>query len=266
VQGQRSDVDGVEAFDEDAIASSESGQAEESVLTVEHLHKLHGHMDGDGDGQLSLPEALTYANAVGKAIEDVEVDEILTEVDTSKDGYVSLGEFVADLKKQYADEEEAQLQQREEKETARFFAADLNNDRMLQPHELKGLYFPDLHDGSPSLSLQEAFGDMDEDGDGRLSPDEFWGLEKGRQVMSDDEQATFTKLDADMDTYLSIDEFRVWEMGHFSRDEAMEQLFALADKDDDGHLTKHEVAEAREEIGDSDSQYHLLQFSRHHEL
>eukprot|EP00927_Polykrikos_kofoidii_P063334 TRINITY_DN58145_c0_g1_i1.p1 TRINITY_DN58145_c0_g1~~TRINITY_DN58145_c0_g1_i1.p1 ORF type:complete len:289 (-),score=67.81 TRINITY_DN58145_c0_g1_i1:58-861(-) len=233
----------------------------DNALTDDMLHWLHGHMDKDKNGKLSLQELTHYVETMLPLIHKKTVRDMLAAMDTSKDGMVSLTELLDH--DHNANDEPSDETLSDAK--AKFIAADEDRNDLLDENELKGFYFADYTlSGVPNVALQRAFARKDADEDGKLTDKEFWEFEDNR-VLSDKEVSDFKILDADMDDLLSIDEFRVWEIGHFQMREAMEDLFKIADKDKDNHVTKQELASARDHIGTSNAQFHLATFAVHHD-
>eukprot|EP00927_Polykrikos_kofoidii_P003108 TRINITY_DN1122_c0_g2_i1.p1 TRINITY_DN1122_c0_g2~~TRINITY_DN1122_c0_g2_i1.p1 ORF type:complete len:278 (+),score=65.90 TRINITY_DN1122_c0_g2_i1:87-920(+) len=257
--------------DEDADAF-EDQDIDEDSLNEDQLRRLHGHMDADGDGQLSLKETLEYAKGVTRSIAGKDVRAIIEEIDTSKDGLVSLEEHMADIQNQAQggnEEEKRELAHRMDIEKAKFLAADENDDHHLEAHEITGLFYPETHDGVLTVTVRETLRQKDKDGDGRLSPMEFWEADESDGEdgqLTAEENSDFENLDTNRDGFLSLEEIRVWEGGHFHTEDAMKKMFEVADKDNNMHLSGDELARARDELSLSDAQYHLIEWAEHHEL
>merc|ERR1740129_2252164 len=104
---------------------------------------------------------------------------ILEDIDTSKDGKLSLEEYMDDIHKQLTggghEEDKATLQSRKAVEKAKFEAADSNKDGILDASELPGLFYPDTHEGVLHVSTKDAMLSKDANSDGRLSKEEFFG-------------------------------------------------------------------------------------------
>jgi len=245
---------------------------EEESLSAEQLRSLHAKLDGNGDGKLSLHEVLQYAEVMGKAIANKDIGSIMEEIDTSKDGRLTLEEHLTDVHNQAdgGDEEEMkELDHRKKVETAKFAAADTNGDEFLDKDELAGLFYPETHEAVLSVTSAETMRQKDLNGDGKLTPKEFWEAEDADGddgELSDEEIMDFQKLDLNGDGSLDQDELRMWDSGKFHTEEAMKKLFEIADKDHDLHVTADELADAREQIASSDAQYHLIEWAEHHEL
>eukprot|EP00443_Scrippsiella_acuminata_P010805 CAMPEP_0115288270 /NCGR_PEP_ID=MMETSP0270-20121206/62887_1 /TAXON_ID=71861 /ORGANISM="Scrippsiella trochoidea, Strain CCMP3099" /LENGTH=276 /DNA_ID=CAMNT_0002705373 /DNA_START=70 /DNA_END=900 /DNA_ORIENTATION=- len=260
VWGQEGEVD----YDDQDI--------EEESLTAEQLVGLHKKFDQDGNGKVSLQEVMKFAEVMGKAIASKDITAILEEIDTSKDGKLTLEEHLNDIHNQAdgGDEEEMkELEERKKVEAAKFAAADVNGDKVLDIEEIPALFYPETHEGVLSVSVAETMRQKDTNGDGKLTAKEFWeaDAETGDEgELSEEENADFQKLDLNGDGVLNMDELSAWESGRFHTEQAMKKLFEIADQDNDMHVTADELAKAREQISISDAQYHLIEWSEHHEL
>jgi len=243
----------------------------EESLSAEQLRRLHQLFDENGDGKVSMNEVMDFAHKIGKTIASKDIGSILEEIDTSKDGHLSLEEHITDIQNQAdgGDEEEMkELQRRYEVETAKFKAADANGDGLLDKSELPSLFYPETHDAVLGVTVGETLSQKDANSDGVLTPHEFWeASSEGEEAeLSEEEQADFAKLDTNHDGVLNHEELMAWESGKFHTHEALMKLFEIADKDSDMHVTADELAEAKEHIAESDVQYHLIEWAEHHEL
>merc|ERR1719203_1129607 len=176
-------------------------------------------MDQNGDGKMNLQEVMLFAKLMGKAVASRDVVAIVEEIDTSKDGKISLEEHLNDIHNQAdgGDEEEMkELEQRKKLETAKHQAADLNQDGVLDRDELPALFYPEIHEGVLSISVAETMRLKDLDGDGKLTPLEFWEVtesEGDEGELSEEEKQDFAKLDKDQNGALDLAELRDWESG-----------------------------------------------------
>lgn len=248
---------------------------EDEALSHDQLHRLHQKFDSNSDGKVSLMEIMSFARDIGKSIASRDIHTIIEELDTNRDGKISLEEHINDIKSQDAGvadwtdkEEQLESQQRVFVETAKFEAADTNHDGVLEEGELPALFYPETNEAVLEVASTEAMRQKDKNGDGKLTPEEFWEAAEGEDddVLSQEEKEDFRKLDTDGDGYLSKDEIRHWESGRYHTEQAMKNLFELSDKDNDMHLTAAELADAREQLAASDANYHLVEWSEHQEL
>merc|ERR1711957_803941 len=145
-----------------------------------------------------------------------------------------------------------------ELETAKFRAADQDGNSLLDLEELPSLFYPETHDGVLTMTAEATLKSKDTDGDGQLTPKEFWegdAVDGEDLAISDEEQADFAKLDVDNSGQLNLQELKAWESGGFHTEEAMKKLFELTDKDNDMMISAEELDTARELIAGSDAQY-----------
>merc|ERR1712083_269710 len=245
----------------------DGGEAiQEHVLTPEQMHGMHAKMDGNSDGKILLKEVMQYSESMRKVIASKDVVNVLEEMDLNKDGKLSLAELMKDMEQWGEGDEEEQkgMERRKELEAEKFTMADENKDGLLDIKELPALFYPETHSGSLELTAKASMMEKDKDGDGLLTPKEFWeshSTSDGEEVtISDEEHADFKKLDKNGDGKLDIEEVKVWESGNFHTEGAMQKLFELADKDNDMHVTKQELEDAREQIAASDAHYHLMEW------
>jgi len=243
----------------------------EEAMSPEQLRALHAKFDQNGDGKVSLSEVLDFARHMSKAIAGKDVTAILAEIDTDKDGKLSLQEHLNDLHQQADggdDAEMKELDNRKSVETAKFKAADLDGDSVLSAHEVASLFYPETNPAVLEVVVKDTMQMKDKDGDGVLTAKEFWefGEEDGEEQLSEEEMKDFEKLDKDGNGVLNMEELRAWESGLFHTEAAMIKLIQIADKDGDMQATAEELENAREELANSDAQYHLIEWAEHNEL
>jgi len=259
------DVEDVETLEED-----DSG-LNIDMPTSEQMRKLHGKMDANADGKVAMAEALDFAKTIRKVIVRRDVSTILDELDSDRDGRLDLKELLKDLEiwLHEAEEGDKEPQVRKELEIAKFKVADANGDGFLTDEELAPVFYPETHEGVLAIAAGHTHKRKDVDGNGQLSPVEFWegdGVDGSDVAISKDEEADFAKLDKDGSGSLSIEELKIWEGGSFHLEDAMRKFFDIADKDHDLHVTADEFANARDALIGSDAQYHFMEWTEHHEL
>lgn len=244
---------------------------DQDALTHDQISGLHGKMDTDKDGKISMSEIMKYSEAMRGMIAKKDVKTVLDEMDGDKDGKLSLAELIKDMDQWGEGDEEDKKEAiaRKELEEQKFKIADANGDGFVDEQELPALFYPETHDGVLELTAKATMSQKDTDKDGYLSLLEFW---EGDQVdgeelsISDEEKADFKTLDKDGNGKLDLQELKVWESGRFHTEEAMRKMFEMADKDHDMHITAEELSAAREQIAGSDAQYHLMEWAEHNEL
>merc|ERR1712194_251086 len=129
-------------------------------------------------------------------------------------------------------------------------AVDRNGDALLDIHELPAVFYPETHPGTLDLVTKSTLKLKDLDGDGFLSPKEFWeGDADGEDLaVSEEEHVDFNKMDTNGDGKLDLEELKVWESGRFHTEEAMKKLIEIADANNDMHATVAELEAAREQV------------------
>lgn len=242
---------------------------EQDALTADQMRALHGKIDADKDGKVSMIEMKDFSVLMRHTIAKKDINTVIDEMDGDKDGKLSLPELLKDMDSwgEEGEEDKAQAAKRKELETAKFKAADRDGNGLLDTEELPSLFYPETHDGVLTMTAEATLKSKDQDGNGELTPKEFWegdSVDGEDLSISDEEQADFAKLDKDSSGTLNIAELKAWESGGFHTEEALKKLFELADKDNDMHVTADELEAARELIAGSDAQYHLMEWTEHH--
>jgi Ca2+-binding EF-hand superfamily protein len=255
-----------------ALAEGEDSyeqDVEEETLSAEQLKALHHKMDQDGNGKVSMQEILDFTRAMGKRIAFKDIGPIMEEIDTNKDGKLSLEEHLADIHNQAegGDEQEMkEVEERKKTEQAKHAAADTNGDGFVDKEELTGLFYPETQPEVLKVTVAATMRQKDSNADGKLSPHEFWQAEDGGDDLSEEEKADFQMLDKDGDGALSAAEVEQWESGLFHSTAAMKKLIEIADTDNDMHVTGDELAAAASALAPTDAHFHLLDWAEHPEL
>lgn len=264
--------------DEDGADDPEPEETDHGInqdtLTSDQMRLIHSKIDANGDGKMSMAEILGFSKDVRLEITKKDVATIVDEMDTDRDGKLSMEELLKDIET-WADERDqgsdmnGEALARKELEIQKFKVADHNGDGLLDSEELPAVFYPETNDGVLDIAAAHTHKRKDKDGNGQLSPNEFWdgdGVDGQDQVMTKEEDADFAKLDVDSDGALSVEEVKMWESGTFHTEDAMQKLFELADENRDSHVTVEELERARERIAGSDAQYYLMEWAEHHEL
>jgi Ca2+-binding EF-hand superfamily protein len=260
------DDEGEEVADEEGGDEDEddNGEMEKmEALTPEQMHALHKKIDVNDNGKVSLAEVTDFAHKMRHALAKSELDEIMKDQDTDKDGKLSWTEFLGDAG------EVTEAEQREKQQE--FKELDVNKDNSLEPDELAQMYNHHINEKVETELTNSAMKSRDVDKNGVLSLREFFEHlqvegEELVEIPADDEEI-FTKLDKDGSGTLTLKELKAWESGSFQAEEAVKKIFAKADKNKDNVLTKEEMAEAREELADDkdyEAQMYLTQWAEQH--
>jgi len=243
---------------------------EQDSLSSAQIRAVHKFVDSNTDGKVSLSEMMAYSAAMRKEIAAKDISAVLDEMDLDKDGRLSVDELIQDMQQwgEETEEDKNEKTWRIEAEKEKFNAADSDRDGYLDSEELPGLFYPETHDGVLALTTMLALKLKDKDQDGKLSLNEFWEEDPINDdfKITEEEKADFVKLDKNRDGFLDLEELKHWESGNFHTEEAMKQLFELADKDNDMHVTADEMDSAKLHIAGSDAQYHLMEWAEHKEL
>lgn len=257
------------------VDSVESEEEHDTTLSFAKMRTLHGMVDENADGKVSMSEMMAFAGNTRHLMAARDIHSIMEELDADKDGKASLKEVLRDYESLDSEDDAIQdTQNRKKLEESKFKLADKNGDGSLDATELPSLFYPETHDEILELTAKSAVLLKDSDGDGVLSLKEFWEWDKegpeeeaGSESMLQ-EQDYFSKLDKDGDGKLDFKEFMPWESGAFHTEEAMRQFFELVDTDKDGHVSTEEflAAEATGGLPSTDAYFQFMEWAHHHEL
>mmetsp|Transcript_12526 Transcript_12526/g.25477 ORF Transcript_12526/g.25477 Transcript_12526/m.25477 type:complete len:278 (+) Transcript_12526:113-946(+) len=257
--------------DDEAAAADDEAAPAQSALNHEQIQSMHGKIDSNKDGKISMSEIMEYSDSMHKRIAAKDIKAVLERMDLDKDGKLSLLELLRDMDQWgeggARDKRDAAL--RRDLETEKFKVADADEDGLIDESELPSLFYPETNDGVLELIAKAFLLENDADKDGFLSLQEFWkgSRDDGDEPSSShEEKEDFVALDKDGNGKLDLQELKVWESGRFHTEAAMRKLLEVADKDSDMHVTVEELSAAREQISGSDAQYHLMQWAEHGEL
>jgi len=235
----------------------------EERLTAGQLKVLLQKFDANKDGKATMQEIMAFAHEQRKKETEMAGIGLIEDMDTDKDNQLSLDEHLNHLTKHAMSWRE--LEKEVAIETAKFRAADENGDEVLTSSEIAALFFPEVSAKVLAISVQANMQMKDKDGDGKLTPAEFWGAfnEDGTAdvMLIADMAEDFKKLDKDGDGLLNAGELGAWESGTFHTELAMLKLMEIADKDGDMAATFQELENARELILSTDAQYQLMEWA-----
>jgi Ca2+-binding EF-hand superfamily protein len=233
-------------------------------LTSDQMHSLHGRIDFNRDGKITIIEIVGFSDKIRKGSAKQEMNDILHEIDKNADGQVSPDEMITEMEGEDGESEEDKEAQsmRLDHERAKFKAADTNKDGVLSLEELPAIFFPDQHDGVLELETKEHIRQKDADKNGKLSQEEFYKNDLGGEDASraQEQKDEFKKLDTNSDGQLTSEELKHYESGKFHTEETMKKMIQMADKDNDQMLTASELVKARSQIAKTDAQYHLSEW------
>mmetsp|Transcript_16791 Transcript_16791/g.48776 ORF Transcript_16791/g.48776 Transcript_16791/m.48776 type:complete len:256 (-) Transcript_16791:91-858(-) len=241
-------------------ASSAFGQ---EVLTVVWLQQFHKKADRNGDGKLSFDELMSHADLVRSKMMAADAQASIDELDTDKDGRLSLQEYMSNLSQEAGGNPD--LLEWAKVEEQNFQAADLDNDGLLGATEAGVILFP--HNIVTETEAKAAIAASDEDDDGQLGRDEF---ETGDEEL---EWPGFEIADIDGDGFVTLSEMMSWMSGRAHTISEMRTLLQTIDIDEDRHISEKELvafreAAAKEKVSDevSHAEQNLKTWMAHDEL
>lgn len=277
-----SSEDDDEDDEEDEISDDDIDRVEDKnvpALESQQMLGLHSKLDLDGDGKASFTEIMTYAYDMRALRAKKDVEAILHDMDTDKDGKLSLNEMINDewggdeenFPRKYGLRSEFSFRLggagNKELEIQKFKLADLNGDQLLSVEEFPAMFYPETHQGVLELMVAETMKIKDLDRNGQLDAKEFYGEDEDEDLeISEEEEADFQSLDSDGNGQLSLEELKAWDSGKFYIEAAMRELFEISDKNSDTHITADEFDSSRAAIANIDAQDHLEEWAAHHEL
>jgi Ca2+-binding EF-hand superfamily protein len=225
-------------------------------VTREHMHELHGHLDGDKDGKVSIDEAMQFHYKAKKVMAAQEIEEVFHEIPSTADGSLSLEEHLSESEEVHEGVEAAEKKKLIAHEKAKFHASDLNGDGHLDKKELVHLMHPDTHPEVLEIHVVEEMRKKDLNGDGKLSAKE-WGEEE-------EQPGPFEEIDSNKDGFIDKEELAHFESGDFHTKDAMTKLLQDADEDGDQHFSKEELGKVAEKLEDHPAQSHVMEWVFHY--
>jgi len=136
----------------------------------ENLAKIFKALDKNGDGKLSMEEIFDgYENFFGKNLEKADIEKMFNSVDIDKSGYIDYSEFVI------ASMNEKQLLTNEKLQAA-FKMFDKDGSGMISASEIKEVL--GFGKTMSEEAVNEVIKQVDENGDGEISFEEFSAMMK----------------------------------------------------------------------------------------
>jgi len=196
-------------------------------------------------------------------------------IDKDHDGKLTLDEIIGGMDEQ-SEVDPKEIENRKNKEKARFALLDDNKDGYLSDDELLSWFYPRFHQGVLIANSESLMEQLDADKDGKLTVDEIFGTpsksppeHSESQILVEHESRAilFKQLDDDGDGLLDVHEVAQAGSEEFFTHSAMLPMFELADSDQDGHLSVDEI-QARHKHNEIPEDVHeeFKQYVLHHEL
>ncbi|KAK6728220.1 hypothetical protein RB195_005706 [Necator americanus] len=242
--------------DHQAVLGSRKAAEEFDDMPIEEskrrLEILAVRMDTNEDSFIDENELTNWVTRSMVSLDEEEVNERMTEMDTDGDKLVSWDEYVADS---FPEQDIKKLDPDDKKlmdEDALYFkAADQNADGKLNKEELSAFLNPENYHHMHATLVEVTMKEKDLNKDGAIDLKEFLG------EMADSSQSEWHKVesdrfmkeyDTDGDGVLRGEEVRRWlipDVKTVAKQEAS-HLISGADKDKDGKLTISEILDAHQ--------------------
>jgi len=253
-------------YDHDAFVGEEEAEAFESLDPEESQRRLGVIVDridamGDGDGLVSVTELQRWIRYIQEreVMEDTERQwQERSGGGDERDQPVDRISWKAYKNDVYGFEEEEDGSQHSgfsfepmmDRDLRRWTAADSDGDMNLNKLEFQAFLHPEETEHMRDVMVLETMEDMDKDGDGMLSLEEYIGDLYGGQEGEEEpdwvteEKNTFSRQrDRDGDGFMNVDEVKNWIVPHdFDHTLAeAKHLMDKADTSDDKMLSKEEI-------------------------
>lgn len=139
---------------------------------LEQLQHAFERYDKNGDGKLSKEEIADVLKSLGAVCSDQSIQELITEIDTNKDGFVDFEEFC--LLQRCANSSS----RKKDDLVAAFQLFDMDNDGYITAKELHAVMLSMGDRGSSLDECRKMINKFDKNGDGRVDLQEFEAMMK----------------------------------------------------------------------------------------
>jgi len=259
LDGEGHDEDGDFDYDHEAFLGEDAAEFDDldPEESKRRLSVIVDKIDTDGDGFVTLQEMRNWIRFTQDRYMSEDVEKQWAQ--HNLDGKDELGwDDYRKLVYGFLDEDEADAEEAgsykhmEDRDRRRWDMADEDKDGSLTMYEFKHFLHPEDADHMRDVVIQETIEDIDKDGDGRLSIDEYIGDMYSTDGSSADEEPDWVKReresfkevrDTDGDGYMNLEEVRAWIIPpDFDHTEAeARHLLEESDVDNDEKLTKEEI-------------------------
>jgi len=263
-------------------------------LDFSQLENIHGMVDNDKDGYVTLEELHAFSAKTRHAADLKNSIALIRSVDSNNDGLISWEELYGpddeldNLEKELEKNGTAAAQPLKENGTAtfrsltledlnhykkamavqkkKFEAADSDGDGKLSAEELRTLKAPHHDDAVMKVYSDWMLSEKDLDGDGLLSQSELWTEDDNPGLVGHTDDAEFVQLDSDKDGKLTAEEYRRYNSGLHAAEKAFKALLQFADEDKDGRLELNELHGVQHHLGGHDADFHFVEWANHYDL
>ncbi|XP_034477198.1 calmodulin-beta-like [Drosophila innubila] len=125
-----------------------------------------GVLNDEKDGNITNKELAAFMRCIGKTATESQLNSMINEVDTDGNGFIDFNEFVTALTRKLS----GNLDDDEIRDAFRVF--DKENTGFIGPDQLRSVFF-DVDQVVHEDEIEEMIRNADQDGDGRLSYEEF---------------------------------------------------------------------------------------------
>ncbi|XP_015784895.1 calumenin-A [Tetranychus urticae] len=249
-------------YDHEAFLGADESKAFDNLSPEEskdRLSKIVDKIDTNNDGKVSFDELRIWIHKsqAKYILDDVERQwkthrnsdkDLLSWSDYKKSTYG----FMDDLDSGVSEEDAKVYNDMMRRDERRWKAADVNGDDLLTKEEFTNFLHPEEADHMKNIVIDETLEDVDKDGDGKISLNEYISdmysgsdgadSEVPDWVLREKDQFN-TIRDKDKDGFLDRNEVKDWIIPDDSDLSGVEakHLVSESDEDKDGYLTKEEI-------------------------
>lgn len=150
-------------------SDSDSSKSRPSVYlqNSEEVKKVFSRFDSNGDGRIDSSELASVLNALGSNSSQPEVDKMMEEMDSDRDGFVNIQEFADFCAKKVEGDESGVKELRDA-----FDMYDANKNGLISADELHQVLIR-LGESCTVADCANMIQTVDSDGDGYVNFDEF---------------------------------------------------------------------------------------------